>query len=63
MVFVINLKSKLDWLQGSIQDTVLGMLRMLKIRSSILAADGICWRVNLVYSWIFEIYGGEFLGY
>ena len=67
MVFVINLKSKLDWLQGSIQDTVLGMLRMLrilKIRSLILATDRVYWRVYLVNSsWISEIYGVEFLGY
>jgi hypothetical protein len=64
VVFVIKLKSKLDWLQGLLQDTVFRMLRMFKIRSLLLAADGVYWRVYLVYSsWIFEIYGGAFLGY
>ena len=67
MVFVIKLKSKLDWQQGLLQDTVFRMLRMLrmfKIRSLILAEDVVYWRVYLVNrSWISEIYGVEFRGY
>ena len=66
MAFVIKLKSKLDWQQGLLQDTVFRMLRMLmfKIRSLILAEDGVYWRMYLVNrSWISEIYGVEFRGY
>ena len=67
MVFVIRLKSKLDWQQGLLQDTVFRMLRILrmfKIRSLILAEDVVYWRVYLVNSsWISEIYGVEFRGY
>jgi hypothetical protein len=69
VAFVIKLKSKLDWQQGLLQDTVFRMFRMFrmlmfKIRSLILAADGVYWRVYLVNrSWISEIYGVEFRGY
>ena len=66
MTFIIKLKSKLDWQQGLLQDTVFRMLKMLmfKIRSLILAEDVLYWRVYLVNSsWISEIYGGAFLGY
>jgi hypothetical protein len=64
VVFVIKLKSKLDWQQGLLQDTVFRMLRMLKIRSLILAEDEVYWRVDLVNSsWISEIYGVDFCGY
>ena len=64
MVLIYQIKSKLDVMQRYLQDTVFRILRMFKIRSLVLAADKACLRVYLVNSpWIFETYGGAYLGY